>query len=104
MEEPQPQQTGKPYEPNMFWEGYFYLAFFILFNVVVIPNMPKQYTFDRNYPIAMLFYGFAGVLTGIFIFRIVRKMPGYVKFAIIALVYLCIILFLFTHVQNFSRS
>ncbi len=103
MEDQRPvEQDNQPYEPNMFWEGFYYLSFFIFFNIVLIPYTPKSWSFDRYYPIALITYGFAGVLCGIFAFRLVKNAPGWLKFAIMAVLYGIMLFYLFDNVHRFT--
>ena len=41
LEQNKPQE--QEYQPNMFWEGFFYLTFFIFANIVLIPYTPKSW-------------------------------------------------------------
>jgi len=105
MENQQPQQAEEQsFEPNMLWEGFFYLAFFIFFCIFLIPNTPKAWSFDRYYPIAMITYGTAGIFTGRVAYLITRKMPGWVKTGIMVVLYTLVIYYLVSHYEKFSLA
>jgi uncharacterized membrane protein len=102
MEKQPPSTDPTNYDPNMFWEGFYYLSFFIFFIIFLIPYAPKTITFDGNYKIAMIPFGIAGVLTGRVAFLLTRNMPSWVKVALMAVVYACLLYYLFTNVGRFT--
>ena len=103
MENNQPiQEQQEAFEPNMFWEGFFYLSFFIFTNIVLIPYTPKSWSFGRYYPIALITYGAVGVVAGLITFRIVKNAPNWVKFGIMAILYIIMLAYLLTNVHRFT--
>lgn len=96
------QEQEQPFQPNMFWEGFYYLSFFVFFIIVLIPYAPKSITFDQYYPIAMIPFGIAGFLCGAITFRILKNTSSKVKFAVMAILYAVLIYYLLTNIQNFS--
>jgi len=103
MEEQQSaKKEEQPFYPDMLWEGYMYLAFFVFFCIYLIPNTPRSWSFGRYYPIAMITYGAAGVLVGRIAYIVTRKMPWWVKTAIVGILYALVIYYLLTHVHKFS--
>lgn len=87
---------------SQMWEGMFYLSFFILATLVVIPNLPKQYTFNLYYPIAMVIYGSIGVFAGIGVYRLVKHTGDWLKWGIVIAIYTAVIYQLITHVERFA--
>ncbi len=103
MENNQPPVTNEqPYIPNMFWEGFYYLSFFTFFIIFLIPYAPEKITFDDNYKIAMIPFGLAGVLTGRIAYLLTRNMPSWVKVTLMAVVYACLLYYLFTNTSRFT--
>ena len=99
LEQNKPQE--QEYQPNMFWEGFFYLTFFIFANIVLIPYTPKSWSFGRFYPIAMITYGLAGLLTGMIMFRLLKNAPNWLKFAVVAVLYAIILYYLVDNIERF---
>lgn len=103
MENQQPvQNEEQEFKPDMLWEGYIYLAFFVFFCIFLIPNTPKSWSFDRYYPIALITYGAVGIFTGRVAYLITRNMPGWVKAAMVGVLYSLVIYYLVTHIEKFS--
>lgn len=103
MENQKPVQAQEQeYRPEMLWEGFFYLAFFIFFCIYLIPNTPKSWSFDRYYPVAMLSYGTVGVLTGRLAYVVTRRMPAWFKIAIMVVLYTLVVYYLITHYEKFA--
>lgn len=98
----QVQNDQQEFHPDLLWEGFIYLAFFTFFCIYLIPNTPKAWSFDRYYPVAMITYGLAGMLTGRVVYVITRKTPWWVKTAIVGVLYAFVIYYLVTHVDRFS--
>lgn len=69
-----------------FWGPFTYLAFFIFFNLVLLPYTPKKVRMN-NYDIEMIIYGMAGIFTGIVVYHILRNTPSWVKFGLVAILY-----------------
>lgn len=86
----------------MFWEGFFYIGFYIFFIMVLIPYLPKSLSFNRYYPVAMVTFGLPGILCGILTYRIVKNMPEWVKITIMGGIFLTIIFYLVTHFDRFT--
>ncbi|KRP08167.1 MAG: hypothetical protein ABR95_10040 [Sphingobacteriales bacterium BACL12 MAG-120813-bin55] len=84
------------------WEGLYYLSFFILATLVVIPNLGKTLTLGYYYPVAMLIYGTIGVLAGIFVYRLVQHAAAWIKMGIIVAIYLAVFYQLLTHLDRFT--
>jgi hypothetical protein len=73
-------------EPVQFWGPFIYLAFFIFFNLVLLPEAPAKIRM-RNYDIEMIVYGAAGIFTGMLIYRIIKNTPTWVKLLLVCAVY-----------------
>ena len=97
----QPEQDHK-HDPNLFWEGFFYLSFFVFFDIVVIPYAPKSITFDQYYPLAMILVGGAGQFIGMLAFRIMKNWPSIIKFALFVVMYGIILWYLIENIQKFT--
>jgi branched-subunit amino acid ABC-type transport system permease component len=90
------------YTPNMFWEGFFYLTFFIFANIVLIPYTPKSWSFGRYYPVAMIIYGAAGLAAGMIAYRLLKNAPNWVKATIVSILYAIIIFYLVDNIERFT--
>jgi len=100
----QHEQEEQEYHPNMFWEGFFYLSFFIFANIVLIPYTPKKLSFlsfNGYYPLAMITYGLGGLFAGMLVFRLVKNAPSWVKFTIVAVIYATILYYLVDNIERF---
>jgi hypothetical protein len=87
---------------SQMWEGLYYLSFFILATLVVIPNMGKTLTLGYYYPVAMLIYGTIGVFVGIFVYRLVQNAAAWLKMGIIVAIYVAVFYQLLTHLDRFT--
>lgn len=97
--EPQEEQS---FQPNMFWEGFYYLSFFVFFCIVLIPYTPKALSFDRYYPLALITYGLAGLICGAVAFRILKNAPPWMKFSVVAILYIILIYYLIDNMHHFA--
>jgi len=98
----QDEEKEQEYTPNMFWQGFFYLSFFIFANIVLIPYTPKSWSFGRYYPVAMIFYGGAGLLLGMIAYRLLKDAPGWVKTVIVTTLYAIILYYLMDNIERFT--
>jgi hypothetical protein len=101
----QQEEQSQEYHPNMFWGGFFYLTFFIFFNIVLIPYTPKKLsflTFDGYYPVAMIIYGLAGLFTGMLMFKLLKNAPNWVKLALVSVLYAIILYYLVDNIERFQ--
>jgi hypothetical protein len=95
----QPEQKN---DPNMFWEGFYLVSFFIFFIIVGIPAAPKSVTFDGNYDISMITFGLAGLAIGRLSFLIMRNWPEWIKFALHVGIYGSILWYLVNNIDKFT--
>lgn len=103
MEPTVQQPDGQPeHNPNMFWEGFYFLSFFIFFNIVLIPYAPKSLTFNQYYPIAMIIFGGAGLITGRVCYLIMKNWPQWTKFSLHVVLYGIILFYLVENIQKFT--
>lgn len=93
--------TEQENEPIEFWEPFTYLAFFIFFNLVLLPNAPKQIRMN-DYDIEIILYGAAGVVAGLIVYRFIRNTPSWFKFALVGGMYAIILLRLILHWKLFT--
>ncbi len=98
---PTPQSQPKQ-DPNLFWEGFYFLTFFIFFNIVLIPYAPKSLTFDQYYPVAMIFFGGTGLLVGRGCYLVMKNWPEWTKFTLHAVLYLIILYYLIDNIEKFT--
>jgi hypothetical protein len=94
-------QAEQKNEPVNFWGPFIYMAFFIFFNLVLLPNAPKKIRMN-NYDIEIILYGMAGIFTGILVYRIIRNTPSWFKFILVAVLYGIILVRLITHWKIFT--
>lgn len=86
----------------MFWEGFYFLSFFIFFNIVLIPYAPKSLTLNEYYPVAMIFFGLAGLGTGRIAYLIMKNWPQWTKFMLHVVLYGIILLYLIDNIEKFT--
>lgn len=96
-----PQAQPKQ-DANLFWEGFYFLSFFIFFNIVLIPCAPKALTFNQYYPVAMILFGGAGLLTGRGCYLIMKNWPQWTKFTLHAALYIIILIYLINNIEKFT--
>lgn len=99
---PQKPIEEQPYNPNMFWQGFYYLSFFVFFCIVLIPNTPKSLSFDRYYPLALISYGLVGLACGMLAYRIMRNTAAWMKFAVVAILYIFLLYYLIDNLHKFA--
>lgn len=103
MEDKQEElQEEQPFHPNMFWEGFIYLSFFVFFCIVLIPYTPKSLSFDRYYPLALITYGVVGLICGVFAYKLLKNAASWMKFAVVAVLYAIMIYYLIDNMHHFA--
>lgn len=103
MDNNQPKiQEEQKFQPNMFWEGFYYLTFFVFFCIVLIPYTPKALSFDRYYPLALITYGLVGLICGVIAYKILKNAPSWLKFAVVAVLYIVMIYYLIDNMHHFA--
>lgn len=102
MQAENPTQQEQQSNPNMFWEGFYLVSFFIFFIIVLIPAAPKSVTFDRNYDISMITFGLAGLAIGRLAFLVMRNWPEWIKFVLHVGIYGSIMWYLIQNVDKFT--
>ncbi len=103
MENKQPEpQEEQVFQPNMFWEGFYYLTFFVFFCIVLIPYTPKALSFDRYYPLALITYGIVGLIFGAIAFKFLKNAPSWLKFTVVAILYAILIYYLVDNMHQFA--
>lgn len=96
------QDQQQQHNPNLFWEGFFYLSFFVFFDIVVIPYAPKSITFDQYYPLAMVIVGGAGLFVGMLAFRVMKNWPNFIKAGLFVVMYGIILWYLIENINKFT--
>jgi len=105
MENNQPElKEEQPFHPNMFWEGFFYLSFFVFFCIVLIPYTPKALSFDRYYPLALITYGIVGLISGAIAYKLLKNAASWVKFVVMAILYIVMIYYLIDNMHHFAMG
>lgn len=102
MEQSADKAPESRHDPNLFWEGFYFLSFFIFFNVVLIPYAPKSLTLNQYYPVAMLFFGGTGLLVGRGAYLLMKRWPEWTKFLLHCVIYGIILVYLVANIQKFT--